>query len=119
MAQYSHLNIYKSAYDFTLEVIQVTKNCPKEFKYSIMEKIQNLSMDMVLDVYRANSSVDKSLHLKHLLENVEMLNVYSRVCYDLKIINLEKYTQLIERLSNISKQTNGWLQACNRGAELE
>ena len=113
MAQYSHLAVYKSAYDYTLAIVQMTKNCPKEYKYSIAEKIQLISVDMILDIYRANSAADKIPFLKHLLENVEQLFVYMRLCHDLQIINIEKYTHFTENLNSIAKQTNGWIKACS------
>ena len=112
MAQYSHLSVYKTAYSFMLEIVQTTKNCPKEYKYSIAEKMQEISVDIILDIYRANSSIDKIPNLNHLLENVEKLNIYLRVCFDLHIISIEKYSLFIEKTASISKQTKGWMQAC-------
>ena len=112
MAQYTHLAVYKSAYDYTLAVVQMTKNCPKEYKYSIAEKIQQLSVDVILDIYRANSAADKTPFLCSLLEKVELLYVYMRLCFDLQIINIEKYTLFIESLNSISKQAKGWMKAC-------
>ena len=112
MAQFTHLSVYKTAYSFLVEVIQTTKNCPKEFKYTIAEKIQSCAVDLILDIYRANSSIDKIPHLNHLLENVETINIYIRICFDLKIISIEKYSIFVEKLGSISKQTKGWIQAC-------
>ena len=114
MAQFAHLSVYKTAYTFLVELVQTTKNCPKEFKYSIAEKMQQISVDLILDIYRANSSIDKIPHLEHLLENVEMLNIYLRMCFDLQIISIEKYTVFIEKSGSIAKQTKGWLQACKK-----
>ena len=114
MAQFTHLSVYRTAYSFMLEMIQTTKNCPKEFKYSIAEKMQMISVDLILDIYRANNTIDKIPHLSHLLENVEMLNIYLRLCFDLQIINIEKYSSFIEKTGSISKQTKGWIQACKQ-----
>ena len=112
MAQYNHLSVYKTAYDFMLEMVQLTKNCPKEYKYTIAEKIQEQAVEIIIDIYRANSSVDKIPTLTKLLERVEMLNIYTRMCHDLQIISIEKYSQVVEKLASISKQTKGWMQAC-------
>ena len=110
MAQYQHLPLYKTTYDLLLELMYITKNYPREFKYSIGEKIQNYMTEILLDIYRANGSKDKKMHLQNLLERVELLNVLLRVSFDLKILPLEKYADLIEKTNSISKQTCGWIK---------
>ena len=111
MAQYQHLPLYKITYDLLLELMHITKNYPREFKYSIGEKIQNYITEILLDIYRANSAKDKSLHIRSMLEQVELLNVLLRVSFDLKILPMEKYANLIEKTGSISRQANGWNKA--------
>ncbi|MBQ8168457.1 four helix bundle protein [bacterium] len=110
MAQYQHLSLYKTTYDLLLQLMHITKNYPREFKYSIGEKIQDYITEILLDIYRANGSKEKKPHLQNLLERVELLNVLLRVSFDLKILTVEKYANLIEKTTSISKQTNGWMK---------
>lgn len=110
MAQYHHLPLYRTTYALLLELMHITKNFPREFKYSIGEKIQNYITEVLLCIYRANSSKDKSPHIFELLEQVELLNVLLRVSFDLKILPMEKYADIIEKTGSISRQATGWLK---------
>lgn len=111
MAQYQHLPLYKTTYDLLVELMHATKNFPKDFKYSLGEKIQNQTTGILIDIYRANGMFDKQECIKKILEDVQFLEVYLRLSHDLKIITVEKYAIFIEKTNSISKQAQGWLQA--------
>ena len=59
MAQYRHLPIYKTAYDLLVELMNTTKDFPRDFKFSLGEKIQNHVIELLVLIYKANSSKDK------------------------------------------------------------
>jgi len=39
MAQYEHLPIYKQTYDLLLRIMTATKNFPREYKYTLGQKL--------------------------------------------------------------------------------
>ena len=41
MAQYEHLPIYKQTYDALLRVMVATKDFPREYKYTLGQKIKD------------------------------------------------------------------------------
>jgi hypothetical protein len=59
MAQYQHLPIYKVTYELLQLVTRKTKDFPRDFKYSLGDKIRNECIDLVVSIYKANSGVDK------------------------------------------------------------
>ena len=110
MAQYQHLPLYKTTYDLLMRLMHITKSFEREYKYTIGEKIQNHILEILLDIYRANGSKNKTEHLTNLLEHVQMLNVLLRVSHDLKLIATEKYAEIILETASISKQATGWMK---------
>ncbi|HIS35766.1 TPA: four helix bundle protein [Candidatus Scatousia excrementigallinarum] len=111
MAQYEHLPIYKTTYDLLIELMHVTKDFPREFKYSIGEKIQINIVELLVEIYKANSARDKKIFIEALLEKVQFLNLFLRIAFDLKLIPINRYSSFIEKTSSIAKQANGWLQS--------
>ena len=59
MAQYQHLPIYKVTYDLLVAVTAATKHFPRDFKTFAL-RIREDVMDVVLLIYRANSSRARS-----------------------------------------------------------
>lgn len=89
--------------------MNVTKHFPREFKYTIGEKIQNAAVEMLVEIYRANSAISKSDSIKKILEYVQLIGLYLRISFDMKIVTEAKYAHFVEELGSVSKQVNGWL----------
>jgi hypothetical protein len=62
MSIYSNLPIYKASYDFVLEIFKIVKNFNREYKYTLGESIKKEAIEMITDVYRANSTIRKESH---------------------------------------------------------
>ena len=82
----------------------------RDYRYSLGEKIQNAAIEIILDIYRANSTRDKIPHIKDLLEKIQILYLLLRVSCDMKIISTEYYAKITLMLGDISKQAQGWLK---------
>lgn len=117
MAQYHHLPIYKTTYDLLLELMHSTKDFPREFKFSLGEKIQLHIVDLLVDIYRANSAKDKKEFILSIQEHVQFLNLFLRISFDLRILPQARYCVFIEKTSSIAKQSQGWLAAMSVVAE--
>ena len=70
MAQYKHLPIYKVTYDLLHMITIKTKTFPKDFKYSLGDKIKNECIELVIFIYKANSSKNKNIFLEQNLKKV-------------------------------------------------
>jgi len=111
MAKYHHLPIYKTAYDLLLELMHATKDFPREFKFSIGEKVQEHIVGLLIDIYRANSAKEKTSFIISILEHVQYLEIFLRMAYDLRILPQTRYCAFIEKTTSIAKQSQGWLTA--------
>ena len=48
MAQYQHLPIYKQTYDILLRTMTATKDFPREYKYTLGQKIKDELIELVV-----------------------------------------------------------------------
>ena len=48
MAQYKHLPIYKTTYDLLKLITLRTKHFPRDFKYSLGDKLRNECVELVV-----------------------------------------------------------------------
>jgi four helix bundle protein len=114
MAIYTNLPVYKESYDFLLNLFIITKNFNREFKYTIGENLKKETMEMIANIYRANSSFDKFDYIKSARENLEVVRLYLRLVKDLKQINTEKFVKLSQKIESVSKQLSAWQKASSK-----
>ena len=114
MSEYETLPIYAASYELLLRVTGLAVNFPKSLKYVLGEKIQNTALEMVLSIYRANTSKYKSSNLKLLINNTEKLYLFLRMAHDLKVLPREKFVDIIGMIDNVSRQARGWLKSVEK-----
>ncbi len=102
------LPVYKNTYDLVLETFRVAKELNREYKYTLGESIKKESMEIITDIYRANSSHSKKLHIKKAREKIETIRMFFRLARDLKQVGLKKFVNVNEKIENISKQLSAW-----------
>ncbi len=117
MANYDTLPIYKSTYDFLLRIMHVVSHFPREYKYTLGEKIQNCTIDLIITIYKVNSVKYKVDLLKSMQEQIQLLYLLLRISHDMKLMPTEKFASIVEMADNIASQTKGWLKANEKGRE--
>jgi hypothetical protein len=65
-------------------------------------------MDLIKNIYRANSSINKKQLIEVARENIEMIRLDLRMLKDFKQLNLRKFVFLNEKIEVISKQLVAW-----------
>ena len=108
MSVYNTLPVYKVSYDFLVDIFNYTKNFSQEYKYTVGESLKKETIEMITNIYRANSSQSKHTLLQSARENLEVIRLYLRLIKDLKQINLEKFIVLNEKIESVSKQLAAW-----------
>ena len=109
MTTYNNLPVYKVSYDLLLEVFKIIKLFPREYKYNLGDKIKNEIIDLISNVYKANSSFDNRLSkIKNAREQVETLRLYFRLSKDLHLLNIDKFVIVSEKIESLSKQLYSW-----------
>lgn len=108
MALHSSLPIYKVSYDLLQFVATVCRNMPKDFKHSVGGKLRDECVELLVLIYRANSSRDKVPHLVLLLERLQVTELWLRLCVDMRFISAGQYARAIALTDQVGKQANGW-----------
>ena len=111
MAQFQHLPIYKLTYDILLRIMQVTKNFPREYKYTLGQKLKDEVLDVVILIYRANSAKNKVEHLALIVERVQVIQLLIRLSHDMRILQRKHYADLAEKTESLARQSQGWLKS--------
>lgn len=108
MAIYSELPVYKASYDLLVIIFDFSRQFTREYKYTIGEKLKSETVDMITNIYRANSREEKKDLLQRARENVEVVRLYMRLLRDLNQVSIRKFVEVNERIENVSKQLAGW-----------
>jgi len=116
MAQYQHLPIYKLTYDILLRIMQVTKNFPREYKYTLGQKLRDEIIELVVLIYRANSHKDKATFLAMIVERVQLIQLLIRLSHDIRILQRKHYADLAEKTDSLARQAQGWKRAGDKGS---
>lgn len=110
MAQYNHLPIFQLAYQLTLEIHRATHQFPREYKYTLGQKLKEIVSDVLDMIVEANSTEEKTEILEEARLKLERLRIHLRLANDLEILGLKRYEAFNRTLEEISKQLSGWLE---------
>ena len=115
MARYQHLPIYKQTYDILLRTMVATKDFPREYKFTLGQKIKDELIELVVMIYRANSAMNKGQHIESILERIQAIQLLMRLSHDIKILARTHYAALSQMTDILGKQAQGWLKSSGRG----
>ena len=108
MATYDQLPVYKATYDLLLTIFQVCQNMERDYKFTIGESLKKEKIELIVNVYRANSRHDKEAIIGTARENAEVIRLLLRLLKDLKQIELKRFVDMNIQLESISKQLVAW-----------
>ena len=108
MALFYDLPVYKDTYKLILLVYGITKEFPREYKYTLGQDMKHDAILLVRSIYRANRSMDKTQYLEEFLDNFEILKLEIRLCVDMKILSPKQQSETEFLLESIGKQITGW-----------
>jgi len=108
MATYDELMVYKHSYDLTVDMMLLTKKMDRGFKFTIGERVNTACVEMLLCVYRINTSTDREPFFVKAREKVEQIRLLLRLMKDLHLISVSRFSKLNELVESLSKQLSGW-----------
>jgi hypothetical protein len=105
------LPVYKASYNLLLYAFQLIKNMRKDYKYTAGEKIREETMELVMNIYRANKIKEKKEKIEEAQENIQRIRLLFRLLYDLEQISLKHFTEVNKKIEDVSRQLTGWRNA--------
>jgi hypothetical protein len=109
MAQAQHLPLYNSAYVFVREIYRIKIRLPKTLRHDLGQQTSESALNLVKYIVLANQSQLKETHISEILLEIETQWVFLRLLFDLRGITEGEFKVLSERLSDIGKQAQAWL----------
>jgi len=114
MALYIELPVFKKSYDLVIELFDLYTNLPKSFKYTLGQRIQLESIEMIVNIYKANAHGDKIPFILKIREHIEIIRLLIRILHDTKQISLKRMVLVNVMIEEISKQLVGWQKYCEK-----
>lgn len=108
MALHTELEIYRSCFDLLGDAAQVVANMRREIKSVLGSSIVQACVQLDIHLRRANMAQDKEPELLALLEQLEVIEISTRVCRDRRWIPLTHYAKLALHTQSIGMQCNAW-----------
>ena len=108
----SSTRIYMDVRALLDDVLDVTVNFPKLYKYSVGARMQNLTVDLMQDVASAYMNKDKELRIQYLVNfqtKFETLRTLMRIAGERRWIKGQgRRAHIIELMDAIGKQSTAW-----------
>lgn len=97
----------KASYQLWYEYYQIL---PKNHRYTIGQKIDNLFTDAIEAVSIATflSREEKSPYVKLAIRKINTLNIFLLILWENKSLDNKKYIALSEKINEIGKMLGGW-----------
>lgn len=112
----SELPVYRGTYKLVDMLTGLSVNLPKVYKYTLGQKIMNVSLELFEYIQLANMTQDvqkRAVYLQGFQVKHELLKVLLRLCSEKRIISLKATAQLAELNTSIGKQISAWKKPRN------
>lgn len=110
MALYFNLPVYKESYELLITIFQYTTKLPKDYKYTLGERLKNEATAVLVSIFEASQLKDKSkaVAIQKALISLEKCRLFIRILKDLNIWGISRQASLNQKIESISKQLTQW-----------
>ena len=121
MKKQSELMVITKAKDLCSYVMTITQKSPKNFRYTFVSRMQNLSLDIIESLYRANDiflekncndSKKNRLEFQHkALTDLKILAYFSMLAMEQKCILPKQYEQISIKSTECMNLVGAWINS--------
>lgn len=104
-------NILTLAYDFLLYLVPLLSKLPRDHKFNLGDRIQNLAHDILDDfitAYYSGNTAEKLALLRQANLRLERLRYAVRLCHDLKLFSDQKYGSISIKVNVLGGTLGNW-----------
>ena len=120
----SELQVVTSAKNLCSYVLIATNKSPKTFRFTLVSRLQNLTLDIIENVYRANEifvqsknlqNMQKRLEFQHsALTDIKILAYMARLAREQGCILPKQYEQISKLASDCQYLLGAWIKSDKR-----
>lgn len=125
----SELHVVMRAKDLCRYVMTVTQRCPKQYRFTFVSRLQNLSLDIIQDIYMANdvyvsgpdarSKAQRRLELQHkAMTETRLLCYITELAVEQKAMLPKQYEQIAKQGEEVLGLLGGWAASDRRRYNL-
>ena len=122
MKKQSELTVIMKAKDLCKYVMTITQKCPKQFRFTFVSRLQNLSLNIIEHIYRANETyvtrierqaqLQKRLDFQHsALTELKLLAYFAQLALEQKCILPKQYEQIAKQTSDCQNLLGAWINS--------
>ena len=116
----SELSVVMKAKDLCKYIMTVTQKSPKQYRFTFTSRMQNLSLDIIEHIYRANdtfvSGSDKAARYQRRLDfqhealtELRLLAYFAQVALEQKAILPNQYEQIAKQSADCMNMVGAWI----------
>jgi len=119
----SELTVVTKAKDLCSYIMTATQKSPKQFRFTFVSRLQNLSLDIIENIYRANEIMlnanpaanARRLDLQHsALTSLKILAYFAMLAMEQQCILLKQYEQIAKLATDVQRLLGAWLNSDKR-----
>lgn len=120
----SELTVITKAKDLSSYVITVTQKSPKQFRFTFVSRMQNLCLDVIEGLYRANDTFVRAgdqaawntrlEYQRKVMTDLKLLGYVSLLAMENKCILPKQYEQISRQSTECRNLLGGWMNSDRR-----
>jgi len=114
MRGFRDLTVYKKAFDFAMEIFEITKTFPNEEKYELTDQIRRSSRAVCRAIGEGYRKRQYPKHFSSKMSDADMENSETQVSLDFaekcKYITNEVYNDLINKSEEVGRMLNHMIE---------
>ncbi len=120
----SELRVITKAKDLCSYVITITQKSPKQFRFTFVSRMQNLCLDVIESLYRANDTFVKTgdqeawntrIEFQHrAMTDLKLLGYIALLAMENKCILPKQFEQISQQATECRNLLGGWMNSDKR-----
>jgi len=108
MAKFTEPPLFTKTYDFIKWVNEETTLFPKSQRFTLSQRIQNESLELLKCFISARGGLEGEKNLKQTDVQLETLRLLFRLSKDLNLLSLKKYEFVIKMIDELGRLLGDW-----------
>ncbi|MFW6047202.1 MAG: diversity-generating retroelement protein Avd [Candidatus Woesearchaeota archaeon] len=104
------LKVFHRTYEMIKWLHTLLNKFPKSEKYTMAQKIENISLNILEGIIQSNNEFDKEKSLERTRTEIDKLRIFLRMSKDLQFISFKQYEHGIKQIDEIGKMIGGMLK---------
>ena len=108
--------VFTAAKKLSEYIFVITEKSPKKFRWSIVTRLQNASVDVIENLYHANfeKGEERIAYQKSALVNLKLVDFFAETARAKNAISMHQTEVIARHLVECKKLLNGWVRSAKQ-----